>query len=157
MRYDVRLAWIVGCMPLFGQTLPPVIKAPGEKVTLDIKARSQPGKAPVALKWEVIFPAQWMEMEGDAEAGKAAIDSGKSLQCTARGQYAYTCILSGGQKPIADGPIASFHFRIRTTAESGTATFHIDKVQSTTVDSKELNLDDTEAVVTIRRSTPTPP
>jgi hypothetical protein len=92
-----------------------------------------------------------MEMEGDAtEIGRAAIDSGKSLQCSARKQYSYVCILSGGQNPIADGPIAIFHFRIRTTAKAGTTTLRIERAEATTVDSKEETLNDTEAIVIIR-------
>jgi len=128
-----------------------VTKAPGEKVTLDISAYSQPARAPVALKWEVVFPAQLMEMDGDApEIGKAAMDSGKSLQCTARKPYSYVCILSGGQNPIADGPIAIYHFKIRTTAWAGTTTFRIENAESTTADSKKWTLSETEAIVIIR-------
>jgi endo-1,4-beta-xylanase len=128
-----------------------VTKAPGEMVTLDISVDSQPGRAPVALQWEVVFPAQLMEMEGDApEIGSAAMDSGKSLQCTARKPYSYVCILSGGQNPIANGPIASFHFRIRTTAEAAKTALRIERVVATTLDSKVLTLNNTESIVIIR-------
>jgi hypothetical protein len=108
----MRLAYlIVGCLPVLGQTstVSSVTKAPGEKVTLDIRMDSQPATVPVALKWEVVFPAQLMEMEGDApETGSAAMESGKALQCTAQKPYSYVCILSGGQNPIASGPLAIF-------------------------------------------------
>jgi len=128
-----------------------VTKAPGEKVTLAIRMDSQPATAPVALKWEVVFPAQLMEMESDApETGSAAMDSGKSLQCTAQKPYSYVCILSGGQNPIANGPMAIFHFRIRTTAEAGTTHLRIERAEATTVDSKKQTLNNTEAIVIIR-------
>jgi hypothetical protein len=150
----MRLAYlVVGCFPVLGQTshVSSVTKAPGEKVTLDILAYSQPARAPVALKWEVVFPAQLMEMDGDApEIGKAATDSGKSLQCTARKPYRYVCILSGGQNPIADGSIAIFHFGARTSAEARTTTLRIESAESTTVDSKKWTLNNTEAIVLIR-------
>lgn len=142
-----------GTLPALGQAprVSTVTKAPGEKVTLTISVDSQPGKAPVALKWEVIFPVQLMEMEGDApEIGSAAMNSGKSLQCTARNPYSYVCLLSGGQNPIADGPIAIFGFRIRTTAQAGTTALRIERAEATTVDSKALTLNNTESIVIIR-------
>jgi len=150
----MRLAYlVVGCLPVLGQAsrVSSVTKAPGDKVMLDISVNSQPSRAPIAVKWEVVFPAQLMDIEGDAtEIGSAAKDSGKSLQCTARKSYAYACNLSGGQNPIANGPIAIFHFRIRTTAQAGATTLRIVRAEATTVDSKEEILNDTEAIVIIR-------
>jgi hypothetical protein len=149
---NLRLAYLIICVPLLAQTshVSTVTKAPGDKVTLEIAATSQPGRAPVGLKWEIIFPAQLMEIEGDVEVGSAAMDSGKSLQCTARKPYSYGCILSGGQKPILDGPIAIFHFKIRTTAEPKTTSIKIERAQAITADSKEWSLNNAEASVIIR-------
>jgi hypothetical protein len=150
----MRLAYlVVGCLPVLGQMshVSSVTKAPGDRVTLDILVNSQPGGAPIALKWEVVFPAQLMALEGDApELGKAAMDSGKSLQCTARKPYRYFCLLAGGQSPIVNGPIAIFKFRIPTTAEARTTTVKIEKTEATMADSNTLTLDDTEAIVIIR-------
>jgi hypothetical protein len=143
----------VGCLPVLGQAsqASSVTKAPGEKVTLEIRQDSVSARAPAALKWEVVFPAQLMEMEGDApEAGSAATESGKTLQCTKLKPYSYACTLSGGQNPIANGLIAIFHFKIRTTAEAGTTAFRIERAVATSVDSKVLTLNDTEATVIIR-------
>jgi hypothetical protein len=144
---------VVGCLSVFGQTsgVSSVTKAPGDKVTLDISANSLPTNAPIALKWEVVFPAQVMEMDADAtEIGSAAMESGKSLQCTARAPYRYACVLSGGQKPIADGLIAILHLKIRTTAAARTTTIKIERAESTTMDAKKFTLNDTEAIVIIR-------
>jgi hypothetical protein len=150
----MRLAYLaMGCLPVLGQTsaISSVTKAPGENVTLEVSANSQPARAPIALKWEVVFPAQLMDMGGDApELGSAAKDSGKSLQCTARTPYAYVCILSGGQKPIADGVMAIYHFKIRATAAKGVTALRIEKAESTTSDSKKWPLNKTEAIVIIR-------
>jgi hypothetical protein len=150
----MRLVYLViSCLPALGQTatVSSVTKSPGEMVTLEISANSQPSRAPVALKWEVIFPAQLMEMEGDApEVGSAAIDSGKSLHCTALRPYAYDCILSGGQNPIADGLIATYHFKIQPKARAGTTTLKIEKAESTTLDSMKWPLNGTEVIVIIK-------
>ena len=150
----MRFAYLVlGCLPVLGQTphVSTVTKTPGDEVTLEISANSQPGRAPVALKWEVVFPAQLMEMEGSGpELCSAAKDSGKSLQCTARTPYALDCSVSGGQKPIADGLIAIYHFKIRPTAAKGITRLRIEKAESTTADSMKWPLNSTEAIVIIQ-------
>jgi hypothetical protein len=151
---SMRLAYLlVVCVPILGQTsrVSPVTKAPGDKVTLEISADSQPERAPIALKWEVIFPAQLMEIETDApQMGSAAKDSGKSLQCTSTKPYSRVCVLSGGQKPIGNGPVAIYHFQIRATAQAGITSLKIQGAESTTTDSKKWLLNDTEAIVVIR-------
>jgi hypothetical protein len=150
----MRLAYlVVGCLPILGQTssVSSVTKAPGDKVTLEISAKSQSAKAPIALKWEVIFPVQLMEMEtGAPQAGSAATDSGKSLQCTSTKPYSSVCVLSGGQKLIGNGPVAIYHFQIRAMAKAGPTTLKIQGAQSTTADSKKWLLNNTEAIVVIR-------
>jgi hypothetical protein len=129
-----------------------VTGSPGEKVRLEISLDSSTARAPTILKWGMLFPAQLLELEdGGPEIGSAAMDSGKSLQCTARKPYSYACILSGGRNPVANGPIAIFHFKIRTTAEAGTAAVRIEGAQAATLDSKEQSLDDAEGTVTIRQ------
>jgi len=150
----MRFAYlIIACLPVLGQSsqVSTVTKAPGEVVTVEISADSQPSKAPVALKWEVVFPAQLMEMEGgDPQLGSAATDSGKSIQCTARRTYAYACTLSGGQKTIGDGLIAIYHFKIRTTAAAGTTSIRIERAESTTTDSAKWTLNNTEVIVIVK-------
>jgi hypothetical protein len=152
----MRLVYLaVGCLPILGQTQPVshVTKAPGEKVTLDIFADSQPKGAPVALKWEVVFPAQLIEIDSEAapEIGSAATNSGKSLECTARSQHAFACNVAGGKNPIADGPIATLHFRVRATAEARSIAIRIENAEATAADSKKWTLDDTEAIIIIIR------
>jgi hypothetical protein len=146
----MKLAWlVVSCLPILAQT--PVTKAPGDKVTLEVSADSQPTRAPIALKWEVVFPVQLMEMEtGAPQIGSAAKDSGKTLECTARMPYAYVCIVSGGQKPIGNGSVAIFHFQVRAKAQAGTTSLKIQRAESTTADSKKWLLKSTEAIVVIR-------
>jgi hypothetical protein len=150
----MRFAYlIIACLPVLGESshVSSVTKAPGEMVTLEISADSQPSRAPVALKWEVVFPAQLMEMEGGVpELGSAATDLGKSIQCTARRPYIYVCTLSGGQKPIGNGLIAIYHFKIRTTAAAGTSSIRIQKAESTTTDSTKWTLNNAEVIVIVK-------
>jgi hypothetical protein len=151
----MRLAHLlVGCLPILvlAQTSPSssVTKSPGEIVTLEISARSQPDRAPIALHWEVTFPAQLMQMDGDPEAGPAAVSSGKSLGCRSQNPYSYTCVLSGKENPIADGQIAIFHFRILATAKTATTALKIEKAVAVSSDSKIVSLNDTQVTVVIR-------
>ena len=128
-----------------------MIKRPGDRVTLEISAKSQPGKGPAALKWEVIFPSQKLDVDGRAEAGLAAAHAEKSLECKTRNQYSLNCTLSGGPKPIEDGTIAILHFKVRTEAEAGEAVFRIVMAEGTYLDPKPVPLHDTNAEVFIRR------
>ncbi len=102
------------------------------------------------MKWELVFPAQVMDMEGDAEMGDAVTDPNKSLKCTLRNPYTYVCTLSGGKKPIADGQIAIFHFRIQITAPAVTTTLRLQNAVATSADEKEAALNNTVSTVIIR-------
>jgi hypothetical protein len=130
----------------------PVVGAPGERIKLEISLDSAAARAPTTLKWDVVFPVQLLELEGNGpEVGAAAMDAGKSLTCTGRNPYSYACILSGGKNPVANGPIAIFHFKIRSTAQTGTGAVRIERAEEVTVDSKELTLDNFDGTVTIRQ------
>ena len=116
--------------------------APGEKIRLEISLDSATAERQSALKWEVVFPAQLLELEGDGpEIGGAAMDSGKSLQCTAGKPYSYVCILSAGRNRSQMARLRFCHFKIRTTAKAGTAAVRIENAAAVTVDSKELTLE----------------
>ena len=153
--YEIALrlvCLIFAFLSLFAQTpqISAVTKSPGDKVTLDISAKSQPKRAPIALHWEVTFPAQLMQMDGDPEAGPVAVNSGKALHCHNESPYSYACVLSGGQNPIADGQIAIFHFRILATAKTATIALKIVKAVAVSSDSKVVSLNDTQVTVVIR-------
>ena len=111
---------------------------------------SQPKQAPVTVHFFVIFPAQLMTMEGDGELGTSARSSGKALHCQVLNPYSSACVISGGNQTMADGQIAVFRFRILKTAKAGTTALRIERVVSTTTNSKVLILDDTEVPVEIR-------
>jgi hypothetical protein len=104
-----------------------------------------------ALKWDLTFPAQLMDLEGDApETGSAAMDSGKTLQCNLVKPYSYTCLLFGGQKPLGDGAAALFHFKIRTTVDPVASKLRLQDAEASTADLKRVTLKDAEASVTIQ-------
>jgi hypothetical protein len=129
-----------------------VTSAPGEKVRIEISLDSAGARAPAALKWEVVFPAQLLELEGDEpETGSAAMDSAKLLRCARQNAYSCFCTLSGGQNPVSNGPIAIFHFKTRTAAEAGTTAVRIERAAAVAADSKELTLNNAEGAVTIRQ------
>jgi len=149
----VVMGLVVMYLPVLGQSpqSSSVTKSPGETVTFEIRQESASPKAPVALEWEVVFPAQLMEMESTApETGTAAKDSGKTLECSQRKSYVYACVLSGGPNPLAKGVIAVFRFKIFPTAAAGRALIRVEKAVATMADSKVVTWNTAEAVVTIR-------
>jgi hypothetical protein len=149
----MRLALLfAAALPLTAQTpaKPPLTKAPGDPVRLQLFANSLPNRAPLALQWEVVYPAQLMDLEGKPEAGQAAVDSGKSLECKPRKEYSFVCVLSGGKEPIGDGPIAVFHFRIHPDAIAGKVTLRIQSASARQKDNSDAPLRNTESAFIIR-------
>jgi len=140
--FGASLAFALAGLPVAGQALhvSSVSGSRGDKIAVEISLVSAVRESPATLKWETIFPAQLLEAAGSPEAAGAAKDAGKSLTCTQREPYLYVCILAGGQKPIANGPIARFPFRIRADAHPGTANVHTSKVEAVTRDLKAVKL-----------------
>jgi hypothetical protein len=146
------LAFALAGLPVVGQALhvSSVSGSSGEKISVVISLSSPVRESPDTLKWETIFPAQLLEVAGSPEAGSAAKESGKSLTCTQRERYSYVCILAGGQKPIANGLIARFAFRIRTDAHPGTANIRISKVEAVTNELKTLKVSGGDGKLDVR-------
>lgn len=113
--------------------------SPGENVTLELSIDLPAGQNPTILKWETIFPAQLLEVD-KPEISTTVADSGKSLTCNLREAYTYVCLLAGGQRPLENGPIATFRFKIRAGAHSGTSTVRIDHVEAATKDLQALKV-----------------
>jgi hypothetical protein len=146
------LAFALAGLPVVGQALhvASVSGSPGDKIAIEISLVSTVRESPETLKWETIFPAQLLEAVGSPEAALAAKESGKSLTCTQREPYLYVCILAGGQKPIGNGPIAKFPFRIRADAHPGTANVHTSKVEAVTRDLKTVKLSGSDGQLEVR-------
>lgn len=127
-----------------------VTGAPGDTVRVEILIESPPGKEPVGLEWETVVPAELLELVGDGpEAGRAAADSGKLARCSKQKSYLYVCTVTGGEKPIMNGPIAVFRFKIRADAQSRTTALRIEKVKALTLDRRQSILNGAEGAVSI--------
>ena len=145
------LCLMAGCLTAAGQASPSITRARGESFTLEVRYAALPAVTLTALKWDIIFPAQLMDLEGDApEAGPSALASGKTLQCNLIKPYLYTCLLFGGQKPLGDGAAALFHFKIRTTVDPVASKLRLQDADASTADLKRVTLKDAEASVTIQ-------
>jgi len=138
---------------MFGQTLSvsSISGAPGDRISIHVSLESTPAQPATALSWETIFPAGLLEVEGDGpEVGSAAKESGKLLTCAMRQPYLYVCLLAGGQKPIANGSVAVFRFKIRADAHAGESTLKVDRVDAVTKDLKPVKLGGAEGHVAIQ-------
>lgn len=150
--FRASLAFALAGLPVVGQALhvSSVSGSHGDNVVIEISLVSTVRESPETLKWETSFPAQLLEAVGSPEAGSASKEAGKSLTCTQREPYLYVCILAGGQKPLANGPIARFPFRIRKDAHPGTANVHTSKVEAVTKDLKTVKLSGSDGQLEIR-------
>jgi hypothetical protein len=152
-RPPLSILWIlVGSLTLHGQSLrvSSVAGAPGETIAVEISLESPAGKAPAALKWETVFPAQLLQIDGNGPTPSgAARELGKSLTCAPPKAYSYVCTLAGGEKPFGNGPIATFRFRIQPEAHFGEATLAVEHGEAVSGDAAQLTLTDAEGLVTI--------
>jgi PA14 domain len=130
--------------------IPSVEGAPGDTVEVPVLIKSEPISRTVAVDWEMIVPAQVLESVVAPELGSAAADAGKVLTCSKQKSYLYGCKLEGGEKPIPDGPIAIFRFKIDTGAESRVVALRVEKAKATGSDRRRSNLSATAGTVTIR-------
>ena len=149
--FGVLLA-LVPCSAAFGQELHVSSSEGklGETVLIEVSIRSSPEEAPSVLKWEMIYPAQLLELQPEPESGNAARASEKLLRCAQHQTYSYVCILGGGQKPVQDGPIAIFRFKIRMDAKTGRSAIRIDHIEAITKTLESVKLTAIEGQVGIR-------
>jgi hypothetical protein len=145
--------WLLfGSLALHGQSLrvSSVAGAPGETIAVEISLEATAGKAPTALKWETVFPAQLLQVEGNGPSpSSTAKELGKSLTCAPPKAYSYVCILAGGQKPVGNGPIATFRFRVQSEARFGPATITVEHGEAVSGDAAQLTLTGAEGLITI--------
>jgi PA14 domain len=129
--------------------------APGDQVSVEVAMESPLGRDVVHLRWEAVVPSQLLEvMGGGPDNGIAATESGKLLSCSKQKSYMYVCTLAGGQKPIVNGPIAVFHFRIRADAQPRTAVIRIENVEAVMSNQRQFTLGDAEGTVSIHAPNP---
>jgi hypothetical protein len=129
----------------------PVVGVPREQVSVEVSIESPPGRNPVSLRWRFVVPDQVLEWsDTGSERGRAAITSEKLLTCSRLKSYLYACSLDGSQNPIADGPIAVFHFTIRTEAPSTVSALRLEKAEAVSLDGRQSTISSAEGTVTIK-------
>src|ERR1700733_11957856 len=157
LRLQTRLClsifgFLFASLALCGQSLrvSSVKGSPGETIAVEISLDAPAGKEPASLKWETVFPAQLLQAESNGpSASGAAKESGKSLTCATPKVYSYVCILAGGEKPVGNGPVATFRFKIREGARLGDATITIDHAEGVSGDAAPMTVTDAVGLVTI--------
>jgi hypothetical protein len=144
--------------PLWAQAfriLPtPAELSPGEKAEVRVLLDCPAAKAPAALQFAITFPAQQLNAAAAPAAAPAAQDAGKSLTCSGRWKkapetYEYACILAGGLKPLANGPVAVLNFRVPQNAAKRPARIRVEG-EGASADAKKIPVAPAEASVTIR-------
>ena len=96
----------------------------GEAGTFLIRYRSGAAKSPTALQWEFSAPASISIVVNEIVAGSVTEAAGKSLTCAKRQDGAnphYACVVFGGKKPIADGPVAIVKYMVSKRSPPGKA------------------------------------
>jgi hypothetical protein len=115
---------------------------------------SPPLRQPVALQWRISVPAGVGLEPNDIKIGDAAEAAGKTITCAKLGettkkdeQSMVVCILAGGKKAIADGPLAS----VRITLPSGlhSARVLVHEVIGVSPDLKRVDIQETEGTVSV--------
>ncbi len=156
----MRIAYLfLAGVSLFGQSLrlSPVTGPAGEARWLDIALKSPSGKEPVALQWELTFPADRISADpGGPVAGPAAEAASKFLRCSGRSEkapqtYRYRCLVVGPPKPIGNGIIARLHFSLPPGAKAGTTRIRIEQIEALTTDSKLVRLKPAKGIVKVSR------
>jgi hypothetical protein len=144
----------------FGQELRlranPQVVSPGGTGSVSIELKSPAGRAPVALQWELQFPARQVQIEDTGwSAGPDAQTAGKQLVCIRQlrrepESYSYRCVLAGGQNALKDGVMAVVKFRIAQSASPGNAVLSLADVLGTSAKPEKIPVKSSDTVLTIR-------
>jgi hypothetical protein len=142
---------------LWGQSLsiPASTVTHGASAVLRLTLNSPPGKAPVALQWELTIPPNVAVDVADITVGSAMESAQKALSCRlverARDPgTVYACVLAGGQKPIPNGPVAAVRYRVPVEIRHIAEKVRVGKVVGSTLDLKKLDLEGAEATITVK-------
>jgi hypothetical protein len=137
-------------------SIPPSTVKRGASGTLLLILESPPGKAPVALQWEVTFPPGVAADLADIAAGSAAELAQKTIACraaetkNARLGIHYRCLLAGGQKTIANGPVAVIRYRVPLETKQITEAVRVGMALAVTPDLKSVDLEAVRGVITVK-------
>ena len=153
MRYVVSV--ILSSIILLGQSLSvPPSQTPG---AFSVAIQSPPGKSLLALQWDFSVPPAIAITPADISVSKEAEAAGKFLTCSARAartpkprRIRYTCILVGGRKPIADGPVAVVKYRAQWDVKDAPVGVGIESVLGVSADQKRVSIPSVEATINVR-------
>ena len=137
--------------------LPPSVVRHGASGTLLLTLQSPPGKAPLALQWEITFPQNVAVDLEDMVAGSAAQSAEKLLTCrafektkeAAEGSV-YGCILAGGEKPIPNGPVAIVRYRVPSEIRQISGKVRVGKALGVTADIKKIEIEGVQAAIVVK-------
>jgi hypothetical protein len=143
---------------LFAQTLQivPSTAPRGGAGSLLITLTSQARKEPVALQWKIMLGTEVTAAAEDIVAGDAATTADKAVVCapvTGQESLTYSCILAGGQKPIANGTIFLVKYRVKQKAAPQIVVVRISDgiaVLEQASQVQKMNLAPVEGTITIR-------
>jgi len=150
---------LLACASLKAQILllPPSVVRHGTAGTLLLSLQSPPGKAPLALQWEITFPQNVKVDLADIIAGSAAQSAEKFLTCRAfekakdSGEGSvYRCILAGGEKPIPNGPVAIVRYQIPAEIRQISGKVRVAKVLGVSADIKKIEMEGVEAAIVVK-------
>jgi len=144
---------------LYGQSLrvPPSTAEKNATGSFSISLDSPPGKAPVALQWDVAVPPALAIGTSDILIGRIAETVHKSLTCAqrprkdgAKREVRYSCILAGGQEPIGNGPVATIRYRAQADVHGAPIRVAIENVLGVSKDLKRIDIPNVDALVKIQ-------
>jgi len=149
----------VAAILLDGQSLrvPPSSADSKMKGQFSILLDAPPGKAPVALQWELSVPPAMAIEKTDILIGKAAESPGKSLVCAVKpgkplspGGSRYACILAGGKDVLGPGPIAIIHYRGQADVGGAPIRVGIENIVGVSADLKRIDIPKVDAIVQLK-------
>jgi hypothetical protein len=153
-----KFMWLVP-VALYGQTLQiqPEPAADAHSGTVVVRLDSLPGKEPLALQWELEFAGLALHMDfQNLAVGDAAKTAGKSIACTLvarekRDRFRYRCILAGGVRPIANGPIAIVPYTAERDGKPGHYPLKLSNGLSVSQNLAKEKLKDSAAQITLTK------
>ena len=133
----------------------PASAAAGQFAIVEIAFQPKQGQQVVALQFDAVIPRQ---LEVDTRSLPrlllAVKNTGKLFNCAVPEKTADSqrlrCIVAGGQKAIPAGPLAVLTLKVPEKAPPGAVHIRFEQALAVLPDLKQLPIDPSEGVVTIR-------
>lgn len=130
--------------------IPDISAEPGAAVEVPIELESKPGQEPLGLQWTIKFDPPLTLVS--QRIAPVAHDAGKDLRCALRKSPANStiCLLSGGQKPIANGAVALLVFETSAKGQSDRAKIRIEDALAVSNKAKPVPVAAAEGTIMFR-------